>query len=140
MSIYLGDLPAIAIGHNNQSAMMHLHWWNNKLFRRFYNYIETTYQPYETLVLSAARRNKPMGLPTATWKFDLLEVEQVEWVESTFFPQKERDIFVTIRTLDTEAHVWRNYNATFNHPRFHEFWRNAYYRDVVFEFFDLRPL
>jgi hypothetical protein len=134
------DLPAIAAGHDNLSGIAHLHWHNPKLFRQYAEYIRTTYQPFESQVLSAARRYKPMGLPTATWVFELLYVEQVTWINETFFPNNERDVLVTIRTLDTERHLWQNYNATFNRPLFQDFWTGSDYREVVFSFFDLREI
>lgn len=140
MSIYLYNLPALSLGHNNTAQLSHLHWLNNELFSDYYNYIETTYQPYESLVMSAARRQKPMGLPSATWRFDSLSVKQVQWLNSQFFFAQERDYLVTMRTLDTEQNVWYNYNAILNRPRFHEYWVNTDYRNVVFEFFDLRRI
>jgi hypothetical protein len=140
MSVYVYDLPAIAPNHNNVSNLMHLHWWDNKLFRDYHNYIETKFTPYETLVLSAARRSKPMGLPTAQWLFPSFNKEQADWFINTFFQSSDFDALVTIRTLDSDENKWYNYNAIFKKPRFHEFWVGTDYRDVVLEFFDLRKL
>lgn len=140
MSVFLSNLPAIAIGHNNAAQMMHLHWYNNKLFRRYYEYIETRYKPYETLVLSAARRQKPLGLPSAEWVFPYLDVDQVKYIMNTFFPNNQRDRAFTIRTLDTEVNVWYNYNAIGELPNFAETWDGTAYKDVVWKFFDLRRI
>lgn len=137
MSVFTPNFNSIAVGWNNQPLLQPLNWMNAKGFSPYSEFIETVFVAYQSKVLAGNRRFKKKGLPTATWTFPYLKDDAIEWTRTTFFATGKLDSPVTLRTLDLEDNLWKDYNAYFDYPLFYEQNRRTGFYEVAFSFREL---
>lgn len=130
------EFHKIAVGANNEGNLKAWHRLNPPLFRYY------THPPSEWIRrpsnLTSNQVFKTRGKDQIKLTFAFWSPQEMDWFMTTFFPNDEEDVKVTIRGADKSNQVWANYNADMKRPEYRDQDDNFY--DVVITFRNLTEL
>ena len=124
------EFHKIAVGNNNENGLTPWHRLSPPYFDKYVHPNSTWERRPATL--DANQVYKTRGKDKLTLSFAFWSPQEMDYFITTFFPNDEEDVQVTIRGGDKTNQTWGNYNADMQRPKYRDQDDNFYDVEVTF--------